>query len=115
MPRHRAPSICPQPGCPQDQPCPTHTPPPWADSDRRRPHALRGRALQQRNAALITQAQGTCQACSGTRCGNQHLEIDHIDGDHANNNPANLQVIGAEPCHAERTKTQAAQGRHQHP
>lgn len=110
MPR-RTPKPCPIHGCPQLHPCPTHIPTPWANSEQRRPHALRGRALQKRNADVIARARGRCQVCNGQRCGNQHLEVDHADGNHANNDPANLRALGADPCHAEQTRAQAARGR----
>lgn len=79
MGRHRAPSVCPTPGCPQDQPCSDHTPKPWRNNAERRPGALRGRRRQDRNARILRRDGHQCMArhhhpdCDGTA-----TEVDHI-------------------------------------
>jgi 5-methylcytosine-specific restriction enzyme A len=79
MGRHRAPAVCPRHGCPNDQPCPTHTPPPWAGSNQRRPDALRGRALQARNARILRRDGHRCQATTHhPQCDGTGNEVDHI-------------------------------------
>lgn len=48
-----------------------------------------------------------CQACFGERCGNKQLDVDHIlnRGSHYNlkMNLSNVQYLGREPCHREKT------------
>jgi 5-methylcytosine-specific restriction protein A len=52
----------------------------------------------------------TCRACGGTRCGNRNLECDHIDGTD-NHSLDNLQTLGADPCHREKTQAEALAAR----
>lgn len=62
---------------------------------------------------VLRRDQWTCQACGGTRCHNNNLEIDHIIGlaEGGTNNDANLQTLGAWPCHSEKTRAETARGR----
>jgi len=107
MARTRAAKVCPHHGCPQDQPCPTHTPPPWAGSMERRPDALRGRRRQERNARILRRDGHRCLAahhhpdCDGT--GN---EVDHIISlaDGGNETDTNLCAINA-LCNALKART----------
>lgn len=113
MGRTRAPKVCPQPGCPQDQPCPTHTPAPWANSEQRRPTALRGRALQQRNARILRRDGHRCQAqqhhpdCDGTA-----TQVDHRTelADGGTEDDHNLTSLNHH-CHSTKTQAHAAQAR----
>lgn len=77
--RHRAPTICGQPGCANDQPCPDHAPKPWRNNTERRPTALRGRARQQRNARILHRDHHRCQAAThDPRCDGTATEVDHV-------------------------------------
>lgn len=113
MARHRAPVICSQPGCGNDKPCPEHQPKPWAGSNQRRPDALRGRALQQRNARILRRdhhqctAQTHAQGCDGTA-----TEVDHVTelADGGTEDDSNLQALNTE-CHKAKTQAHAAEAR----
>lgn len=98
--------MCPQPGCANDQPCPDHTPKPWASSDRA---ARLPRNWSTIRARIIRRDGATCQACYGMRCGSVRLEVDHIvnNDDHSD---ANLRTLGHE-CHAAKTQAEAQAGR----
>lgn len=99
--------VCPQPGCPNDQPCAEHTPKPWAGSNRRSrlPAGWSARIVP----AILQRDHHTCQRCHGTRCGNLDPEVDHIipNDDHR---PENLQTLG-HTCHVEKTNAEAAAAR----
>mgnify|MGYP002141845909 CR=1 FL=1 len=109
MTRHRAPTICPTPGCPNDQPCPEHTPKPWAGSNQRRPDALRGRALQDANARIMTAHQGRCHICGAPGAN----RIDHIIplAEGGPDTDTNKAPIHDPECHGPKTKSEAARGR----
>lgn len=106
MPRPRAASICNQPGCPLDQPCPEHPRIAWAGSDR----AQRLPSDWPKIRARVLRRDGhTCQACHGLRCANQRLEVDHIKrGD--DHSLSNLQTLG-HACHQAKTLAEAAEAR----
>ena len=107
MGRTRAAKVCPQPGCPQDQPCPAHTQAPWADSDTRRPTALRGRALQERNARILRRDGHRCQATSHTTgCDGTATEVDHLT-EVADGGTEDDHYLHALNSHCHRAKTQA--------
>lgn len=55
----------------------------------------------------------TCQACAGHLCANQNLEVDHIVpvAFGGTDDDANLQTLGARPCHAAKTQAEAAEGK----
>ncbi|CAN5529696.1 hypothetical protein BH10ACT1_BH10ACT1_33300 [soil metagenome] len=109
MARHRAPSVCPQPGCIQDQPCPAHTPAPWAGVDDRRPNTLNGRQRQQRTARIIERDHGICHVCNKPGA----TEADHVIpvAEGGPDTDANLAAIHPRPCHATKTAAEAARGR----
>jgi len=48
-----------------------------------------------------------CQMCFGARCGNQQLDVAHIDGRGSHHsqkmNIANVRLVGRYPCHYEET------------
>lgn len=107
MPRPKAPSICPQPGCPNDQPCPDHGRKAWQGSDRR----SRLPADWNRRRQRILRRDGhQCRAdhhaptCDGTG-----TEVDHIEhgDDHSD---ANLRAIHPD-CHRLKTLREAAEAR----
>lgn len=62
---------------------------------------------------VLTRDRHTCRACHGARCANRHLEVDHIIpwAFGGTDDDANLQTLGAHPCHAEKTAREAAEGR----
>lgn len=99
--RPRAPAVCPRPGCPQDQPCPTHTPKPWEQSNRR---SELPPDWEHRRARVLRRDGHRC-----VQCGAPANEVDHRDDpmDHAY---TNLQTL-CHPCHATKTKAEAAAGR----
>lgn len=102
----RTQKVCTQPGCPVLQPCPTHTPKPWALSNRRAtlpPHWERIRR------AVFKRDRYKCVDCAHHDRTGRTLECDHI-GDRDDHSLPNLATRCA-PCHAERTKRQAADGR----
>jgi 5-methylcytosine-specific restriction protein A len=106
MARPRAASICPTPGCPNDQPCPAHPKQAWAGSDRRSRLPKNWDTTVRR---IKRRDHHTCQVCHGTRCSNQRLEVDHIErGD--DHRDANLQTLG-HACHQAKTTAEATQAR----
>jgi len=56
---------------------------------------------------LIREYGEICQMCMGARCGNQQLDVAHIDsrGSHHSQkmNIANVRLVGRYPCHYEET------------
>lgn len=54
----------------------------------------------------------TCQACGGTRCNNQRLEIDHRvpHAEGGTDRDDNLQALGKTPCHTEKTHRERLRG-----
>ncbi len=62
---------------------------------------------------ILRQAHGVCQACGGARCGNRSLQVDHripvAEG--GTNDDHNLWAIGANPCHADKTRAEQQRGR----
>ena len=104
----RAAKVCPQPGCPLDQPCPEHTPKPWANANQRRPDALRGEALQKRNARVLKRHGTICHLCGMAGA----TKVDHVtpyaeggtDADH------NLRPVHPS-CHDAKTAQEAHRGR----
>ncbi len=109
MARHRAPKVCAQPGCPLDQPCPTHTPAPWAHRDQRRAGTLTGRRRQDRTARIIARDHGCCHVCG--RPGAD--EADHVVplAEGGPDTDDNLAAIHATPCHQAKTRAEAERGR----
>lgn len=98
--------VCPQPGCPNLQPCELHAPKPWAGSDRASRLPANWQAIRRQ---VLRRDRHTCQACHGERCGNQRLEVDHIDrGD--DHSLANLQTLGHD-CHLAKSLHEATQAR----
>jgi 5-methylcytosine-specific restriction protein A len=61
---------------------------------------------------IIRRDHHTCQACAGTRCENQHLEIDHRipHAEGGTDHDSNLWTLGARPCHAEKTDAERRRG-----
>lgn len=109
MTRTKAATVCPTHGCPNSQPCATHTRKPWANSTR----AKRLPPQWDKTRRRIFKRDGhTCQACLGIRCGNLHLEVDHIvnNDDH---DDRNLRTIGHTPCHVEKIQAESRAARSQ--
>ena len=108
MPRHRATKVCPAPGCPLDQPCPHHTPAPWAGSQRRERIGKSG-WQQQRDAQRILKAhRGICHICGHPGA----TEVDHITplsqgGTDDDNNKAPIHPA----CHQAKTANEATEAR----
>jgi 5-methylcytosine-specific restriction protein A len=101
MPRRPTTKTCPQPGCPNLQPCPDHAPKPWANSNRlsRLPKdwkTIRTQVLERDNH--------TC-----TKCGNRATDVDHVlRGD--NHEPTNLTSL-CRRCHASKSGREGAAAR----
>lgn len=109
MPRHRAPKVCGEPGCINDQPCPIHTPTPWAGSHSSGfPPAIRRRILQRDPTCRCT----SCPACGPVGCTRPSTQADHrIPRAHGGPNTlANGQGLCTN-CHDHKTKAEAAEGR----
>ena len=106
MPRTRLPTVCTTPGCPNLQPCIDHARKAWATSTRAGRLPRNWQAIR---AAVLKRDGHTCQACSGNRCGNIDLEVDHIapNDDHSF---TNLQTLG-HACHQAKTQAEAAAAR----
>ena len=109
MTRRRASGVCSVPGCWQLRPCPSHTPKPWAGAKDRRPGALTGRTLQQRNARVLARHGGRCHVCGGPGAD----RVDHIRplAEGGSEHDSNLAPIHDRPCHAEKSAAEAARGR----
>lgn len=105
MSRHQ-PKVCTTPGCPQLRPCPTHQPPPWANSTRK---ATLPPDWNQRRARILHR-DPICQLQTPGICTHTSTEVDHDDNGPHDHSRANLRGVCA-PCHAHRTKQQAAAGR----
>jgi 5-methylcytosine-specific restriction endonuclease McrA len=106
VPRPRAATVCGTPGCHELKPCPTHARQPWAGSTRA---SRLPRDWQQRRARVLARDHHTCQACAGSHCGNERLEVDHIArGD--DHRMENLQALG-HACHAAKTAQEATEAR----
>ena len=106
MARHRAPSVCSTPGCPNLKPCPEHTRRAWATSNRASRLPTNWSTIRQQ----VRDRDQVCQACGGTRCGNRNLEVDHITrGD--NHQLDNLQLLGHDPCHLEKSLAESVEAR----
>ena len=95
----RAPGTCNQPGC-AGVPiyrgrCPQHVQ--WNNLSPRQ----RGRALIDRRHRTMRARGHTCQQCGGP----PPLELHHLDGNPANDQPDNLSLL-CHDCHAEHTRQQ---------
>jgi 5-methylcytosine-specific restriction endonuclease McrA len=66
---------CPQPGCPNVQPCPTHARKPWAHAVEDR-HARGYDAEYMRNRAIVLREEQDCALCGGPGLSND--TADHI-------------------------------------
>lgn len=64
----------------------------------------------QRRVRVLQRDRYTCRACGGERCGNRDLEVDHTDRN-AGDGYDNLQTLGADPCHREKTQREALAAR----
>lgn len=109
MPRHRAPKVCGEPGCIEDQPCPTHTPAPWAGSHSAGfPSATRRRILTRDRTCVCP----SCPACTPAGCTRASTQADHIvpRSKGGPNTMSNGQGL-CTGCHDVKTKAEAAEGR----
>lgn len=101
--RPRPAKVCTTPGCPLEQPCPTHKPTPWAGSTRSQRLPPNWSKIRRR---VIARDHGRCQ---WPDCGAPGTEVDHITrGD--NHTLANLQLLCA-PHHKTKTASEAADAR----
>lgn len=105
MPRTTT-QVCRRSGCPELRPCPVdgHEPKAWAGSTRRATLPPDWERRRQR----ILRRDVTCRL-SLPVCTILATEVDHID-DPDDHEPPNLRGV-CPPCHAQHTKTQAAEGR----
>jgi 5-methylcytosine-specific restriction endonuclease McrA len=104
----RARKICSEPDCPELQPCPTHARKPW-ESSRRRDHTVSGWEQQRRAQRVMRRHDGICHVCG--RPGSD--QVDHvIPLEHGGpDTEDNLRPIHTKPCHDEKTRREAQQGR----
>ena len=61
-----------------------------------------GRGWEARRKKMLEKADMTCKFCGFKALHGCQLDIDHIDGNHKNNNKTNLQVLCAN-CHRLKT------------
>jgi len=109
MTRARAAGVCSQPGCWRLRPCPEHVSKPWGGAKERRPSALSGRKLQQRNAEILAAHGGRCHVCGGPGAD----RVDHVVplAEGGSEHPTNLAPIHDTPCHADKSAAESARGR----
>lgn len=104
----RARGVCGTPGCPELNPCPHHTPKPWAGSTRRKrlPPGWSTRI----QPAILRRDGHRCQADEhDPRCDGTATEVDHITrGD--DHRPSNLRAMN-HWCHQRKTLTEATTAR----
>lgn len=98
---------------------PIHRPPSWRppaeqkrEADKRRGHsAARGYGGHWRKLRLVVLARETeCRMCKARGHVTPAAEVDHIDGNSANNHDSNLRPL-CKPCHSARTAKDQAFGR----
>lgn len=108
--RPKAAKVCPHHDCPLDQPCPEHTPKPWANAEHRRPdHTTNGWARQKRNAHILRRDHGICHVCGNPGA----TQVDHVipEAEGGTSADSNLAPIHDEPCHRAKTAAEAARAR----
>ena len=112
--RRTASKTCPQPGCPQLQPCPEHPNTAWANS--RRSERVRSGSAQQRDAAFVMRRDGgICHVCGLSGA----TEVDHViptfEGQPGEDldTVANKAPIHKTPCHVEKTAAESKRARAQ--
>jgi len=68
---------------------------------RNEPNGGRGKDWVKVRKAIIERDEGTCQECGNpTRWLRRNTQVHHVDGDHSNNDPANLETV-CKWCHEE--------------
>lgn len=109
----RAPKVCPH--CENFQPCPIHTPKPWASSKRSQ-RTVSGSRQQARARRVLAQHGGVCHVCGKAGA----TMVDHVvplspladpAGVGGRDTEDNLRPIHPEPCHREKTQAEAARAR----
>lgn len=105
----RAPKVCSDPYCPNLQPCPEHTPKPWASSRRNKRPGRSGSREQKLNRAVMLHHDAICHVCGEGGAD----EVDHViplsqgGGDGMDNR----RPIHSTPCHKEKTQREAREAR----
>lgn len=101
---------CTSPGCPNLRPCADHPVKPWRRSSARPPRTtLSGSAEQARAQRVIARDRGICHVC--------HLpgatEADHVipRAEGGADDESNMAPIHPTPCHATKTRDEAARAR----
>jgi 5-methylcytosine-specific restriction enzyme A len=104
----RAPKVCSTPGCSALQPCPDHTPKPWASSTRRT-RTISGSRQQKRAARIMRQHNRVCHVCNQPAAD----EVDHVVplNEGGADDDTNLRPIHRVPCHMEKTQAEAQRAR----
>ena len=108
----RAAKVCPTPGCPLDQPCPTHTPKPWARTERRTefPTKTRVRILRRDPTCRCTGCDHHQHACTQPSTQADHVTPIAWGGTNTITNGQGLCTA----CHTVKSKSEAAAGRRGH-
>lgn len=99
--------VCPEPGCPELQPCPTHARTPWAGSTRGSRLPPQWRDLR---AKILRRDQRICHICGGPGAD----AVDHLQAgdDHS---PSNLAAVHQDIppyCHRRKSSAEGHAARH---
>jgi 5-methylcytosine-specific restriction protein A len=106
----RAAKVCSHPDCPNLQPCPDHTPKPWASSRRRERLRKRSGSREQKLArAVMARDEGICHWCGKGGAD----QVDHVIplAEGGADDYYNRAPIHSTPCHQEKTQAEAERAR----
>ncbi len=106
----RAAKACPDPHCPNLQPCPVHERKPWQGSRRRDRLRKRSGSREQKLAnAVMIRDSGICHVCGQGGAD----EVDHVVplAEGGADDFYNRAPIHSTPCHAAKTQAEARRAR----